>query len=804
MSILSKAIDKVTTVKTRLKHIIKSDKDDTNVKDNCQSVIDKITDIGNRVNNIIIRSYQLLRCFLLYCFENNIKPPMLDENFISLSFKVIMTEQIQGPKLGEQNAKILKILTFVYTKYKEKFNFGEKINGQNLSQILGYTVKSMMTAIKNNITFHFCDHLKIFVNAHFNERITKFRDKYDKGEINKQSLDRFIKELRSECKVVQKDLIDGTNKSDYDGFIIHFRAKYLPQIIETSLMYDLNKNPLKYMPYMIAMCRHLEEKGHKQLQFFPLRNEKVIKYFPIDTKIIIEILMTENKGKCLSKLTENQEYIWKLFFNLDNPIFKRKEYEFKYLIYTNGYSVSIIFDHNSQSDKIKLKKENITKGRQLSQHNKKNLSIEDNNKLKKQKPVYNPKLKSIKAKEEYKKLPKEEKAKLTREKNKLKKEADKKHLFEYMEMCEEDKKILDDKKEQMKRERQPEFPYIDELTEKQITELSKTDKVYIDPGKIRLLTMLGDNGKFLTYSNKQRLKETKRGKYNERLNIYRNKEVNGESIQNTESLLNDYNSKSCFLDKFLEYVHVKNATNKKLIPQYASPIFRQLKFYSYINKQRTEQKLITNIKKVFGDNVALMYGDWSIPKQMRNYMSTPMIGLKRRLSKEFDIINIDEYNTSKLNYITEEPNENLVIPIKNLSKNEHAIRIKNKKKKKMEKFKIKKKKKKKKDVLNDTNMVTPIIEEPIQVKTETGDLKIGDTIKMGLYRLHSVLTYKMENNRLGCVNRDRNAIYNIKKIVDQWLLDRTRPVNFRRESCEPIIKKTVVTAVKSRQISQCS
>ena len=39
----------------------------------------------------------------------------------------------------------------------------------------------------------------------------------------------------------------------------------------------------------------------------------------------------------------------------------------------------------------------------------------------------------------------------------------------------------------------------------------------------------------------------------------------------------------------------------------------------------------------------------------------------------------------------------------------------------------------------------------------------------------------MENKRKGCINRDRNAVLNMKKIVNQYLLDKTRPDKYRRD-----------------------
>ena len=46
--------------------------------------------------------------------------------------------------------------------------------------------------------------------------------------------------------------------------------------------------------------------------------------------------------------------------------------------------------------------------------------------------------------------------------------------------------------------------------------------------------------------------------------------------------------------------------------------------------------------------------------------------------------------------------------------------------------------------------------------------------------MHSILTYKMENKRLGCIDRDINACMNIKMFVECYLQDKERPLRFRR------------------------
>jgi len=179
------------------------------------------------------------------------------------------------------------------------------------------------------------------------------------------------------------------------------------------------------------------------------------------------------------------------------------------------------------------------------------------------------------------------------------------------------------------------------------------------------------------------------------------------------------NSKTCNIKEFRRYIKEKNKLNNRLFDKYKRKIFRQYKWYSYINKVRSREKLLNNIEGIFGKNCVLIYGDWGEKnnnRQMRNFISTPKIGLKRKIKERFKIYNIDEFRTSCLNHQTEEKCENLYLPDK------------------------------------------------------TGKLR----------KLHAVLTFKMENNRYGCINRDLNAVKNMKKITDYWLKYRKRPIIYRR------------------------
>ena len=80
--------------------------------------------------------------------------------------------------------------------------------------------------------------------------------------------------------------------------------------------------------------------------------------------------------------------------------------------------------------------------------------------------------------------------------------------------------------------------------------------------------------------------------------------------------------------------------------------------------QKTETDLVKQIKKKFGKTVTLIYGDWSTGYQMKNFISTPNLGLKRKIGEYLKIYSIDEFRTSCLNYKTLEKCENLYLPDK--------------------------------------------------------------------------------------------------------------------------------------------
>ena len=79
---------------------------------------------------------------------------------------------------------------------------------------------------------------------------------------------------------------------------------------------------------------------------------------------------------------------------------------------------------------------------------------------------------------------------------------------------------------------------------------------------------------------------------------------------------------------------------------YQNNKFRQYKWYAFINKKRTEDNMLNKIEKTYTKDSIIIIGDWSIGKQMKNFISTPNLSLKRKLQERFKVYDdIDEYRT---------------------------------------------------------------------------------------------------------------------------------------------------------------
>ena len=418
----------------------------------------------------------------------------------------------------------------------------------------------------------------------------------------------------------------------------------------------------RILKHMIFMNLQLEEMNTKMFQFFSLQTHLIPRHIQIDTKSLVELLIDTDKNQYFDNIETNKEKLWNTFFKLHHM----NKYVFDYTIITDGYSVSFRFLHTDFVNEARIKKDKMKNGKKLM----KGLTDEEKEIKKQEKQV---------------------------RQNKLKEETRKRRELEKKEKKETKKEVLH------------EFPYIDEVSK----DFLDGKHLFIDPGKRSLLTMMDDDGNYFSYTNKQRIKETKRIKYSSLLKNYKDKQHITE-IENTLSL---FNSKTCDIEKFKEYIKEKLKVNDAIAKLYQDEKFRKYKWYSYINTKRTEDNMLNKIENKYGKDIKIIIGDWSIGKQMRNFISTPNLAIKRKLNTRFEVYNIDEFRTSCLNYKTEELCNNLYLPDKrNIER-----------------------------------------------------------------KMHSILTFKMENKRKGCINRDKNGCKNIQKVFNHYIETGERPEKYKRD-----------------------
>jgi hypothetical protein len=233
--------------------------------------------------------------------------------------------------------------------------------------------------------------------------------------------------------------------------------------------------------------------------------------------------------------------------------------------------------------------------------------------------------------------------------------------------------------------------------------------------------------------------------------------INNDNITKTlENTLKDYSNKTTNYHTFSHCIWLKiqllKLIKKKEFKDYQKYI-QKLRWFSYINKRKHEDELLNRIEKKFGKNLIIIVGDWDYSGGIK-HKSVPNIGLLRLLRKRFQVYLINEYNTSKKNCKTLADNKNLVCKC---NPNKREIKKHN-----LENDKIRE--------INEKNIINRI-KEVVEEKPE---------LKPEIKEIHRVFTYKMSNERLGCINRDVNSVINMMNIVEHLLEYKCRPKEFTR------------------------
>lgn len=609
----TKKIDKYNNFKTSHKTIKTSLK--SIIKDQC--IIPIIEDAVNRMNKLVIHTLQFIKLYYLDQLINHKTIITINNKFINNVMKIIGTRTSSGRKCNQKIELLKQQLKIFFNESYKQYLYEEDIPYINLNTVMDYEAVAIETMFKNHIMNNFSSYVNTFINGILNvhEKIQHIKDTIKDGM--KQKLE--IRQYRSEIRKLKNDILNTTDNCDekYNNIKKNVREKLLLSNInnDKSLIYNVHVDPLKFLPTLVFMSMHLENANKKAINCFPLRKNIKPKYIPLDTTTIIHLLIKkeiietkpwiEKKTYYLTKgnLKNNKEKIWNFFFKTHKKCFKRKKYKFKYMIYTDGYGCSILLIRND---------------------------------------LFNPTKKML------------------------------------IHTVKKPKNYM-------------ECPYINKINDLEKEKLKKYNIVGIDPGKQDLLFCT--NGKIeivkrndgsikhkiitFRYSQNQRRFETKSKKYQKiidklkKITYITNKNTitkikkqfpncfynNKISIKQIESLLSETHSKSCLLDKVKNYIEKKSFIVHIITAFYKQEILRKLRWYSFINRQKSEMKMINNFKKKFGkpSKTIVCIGDWSQKKQMK-YQEPTKGKSFRQLFKQsgYKTYLVDEYNTSKKSHINGE------------------------------------------------------------------------------------------------------------------------------------------------------
>ncbi len=216
--------------------------------------------------------------------------------------------------------------------------------------------------------------------------------------------------------------------------------------------------------------------------------------------------------------------------------------------------------------------------------------------------------------------------------------------------------------------------YLDELNDDELKVCQTKKIISVDPGKATLVYMIDKEGNQLKYGCKQREIES----YRLRINRIMKYEKKKNKIQEFESILSNYTCKTVNYLQFKEYIKIKTQINDLTRDFYENIKFRKQNWRTWIYQRKSEDQFIQRIEEVFCNKIRpkqntrkerkrcklemmesnkeilnksdllICYGNWSNNKQMKYLMPTKGVGLRRLISKHYQVLLVDEFKSSKL------------------------------------------------------------------------------------------------------------------------------------------------------------
>ena len=334
------------STKTSLKSILKHPEINTT----------KINDVVIKAHKIVIHTLQFLKLYMLHHCETNtyILP---DKVLILNVMKVVCGEKHTnaGKPPKKETIELKDKLTAFYTEHYKPYTQPEQLDYEYMSNVLSYLCEDIMTMYENNIQLHYVDYVERFVNVVWKKKMLV--EKIRKIFPTKKEKEARIRYLEKELRQIKNDLLNVdnsvayTSQTHYHNWITQQKKNILPvkeKFQKQSIYYDLKCKPMDYFHCMIAIMKHVENDLETISNVFPLRSSIAPSYIRLDTITLVNMLLQKEQGKKSDysnqgNTKKHEDKIWKFFFRTEKKVFRKTDFSFHHMIYTDGVGVSILF-----------------------------------------------------------------------------------------------------------------------------------------------------------------------------------------------------------------------------------------------------------------------------------------------------------------------------------------------------------------------------------------------------------------------------------------------------------------------------
>ena len=323
-----------------------------------------INDCVQRTNVIMFHVFAFINLYCCYLYTTNKPLPKLTKEFIELVSRVVSIKtETRGPKTKSKSNNVIdKLNKFKNEHYLPILKYYPTANSSKLAQIIKYQAISLEATIETNIKEHYIDHLVKLIKFTFGFDEQFKIHKNNKDLSNTERWD-FYKSLDLKIKNITLDIlnvIDDTLLSDkkYHLWIKKHKNKLIANkkiFKKDNIYYDLVCKPQDYLQCMFYINSQLEllstnEKEIKLFHVLPTKLTLTPSYITIDTTILGSLLnFSIPSGD--KELIKNKSLFWSLHSPTKKGWFNKKDYEFNYMIQTDGCACSILFKSNKQNNK---------------------------------------------------------------------------------------------------------------------------------------------------------------------------------------------------------------------------------------------------------------------------------------------------------------------------------------------------------------------------------------------------------------------------------------------------------------------